>query len=66
MFRVEDEENGMKFGVSTFVWVSPCTTRSIEALAPKVRSMGFDILEIAVENPGLLDPGDKNHLHKNA
>jgi D-psicose/D-tagatose/L-ribulose 3-epimerase len=45
----------MKFGVSSFVWVSPCTTEAVKELAPKVKSMGFDILEIACENPGLLD-----------
>jgi D-psicose/D-tagatose/L-ribulose 3-epimerase len=55
----------MKFGVSSFVWVSPCTTASIEALAPKVKRMGFDILEIACENPELLDiPAIKAILQK--
>jgi len=45
----------MKFGVNTFVWVSPCTTQAIKDLAPLVRSMGFDILELSVENPALID-----------
>ena len=45
----------MKFGVNTFVWVSPCTTKTIKVLAPSVKSMGFDILEISVENPDLID-----------
>ena len=45
----------MKFGVNTFVWVSPCTTSAIQDLAPKVKSMGFDILEISCENPELID-----------
>jgi len=45
----------MKFGVNTFVWVSPCTTEAVKELAPKVKAMGFDILEIACENPNLLD-----------
>ena len=45
----------MKFGVNTFVWVSPCTTKAVQSLAPKVKKMGFDILEISVENPQLLD-----------
>ena len=45
----------MKFGVNTFVWVSPCTTEAVKDLAPRVRSMGFDILELAVENPGLIE-----------
>lgn len=45
----------MKFGVNTFVWVSPCTTQAVKELAPKVKSMGFDILEISVETPSLID-----------
>ncbi len=45
----------MKFGVNTFVWVSPCTTSAVADLAPKVKGMGFDILEIACENPELID-----------
>ena len=45
----------MKFGVNSFVWVSPCTTEAVKELAPKVKAMGFDILEIACENPNLLD-----------
>lgn len=45
----------MKFGVNTFVWISPCTTKAVQDLAPKVKSMGFDILEIAVEHPDLID-----------
>jgi D-psicose/D-tagatose/L-ribulose 3-epimerase len=45
----------MKFGVNSFVWVSPSTTEAVITLAPKVLSMGFDILEIACENPDLLD-----------
>jgi D-psicose/D-tagatose/L-ribulose 3-epimerase len=50
-----DEENFMKFGVNSFVWVSPCTTEAVRELAPKVKAMGFDIFEIACENPDLLD-----------
>ncbi len=45
----------MKLGVNTFVWVSPCTTEAVRELAPKVKSMGFDILEIACEDPALLN-----------
>ncbi len=56
----------MKFGVNTFVWVSPCTTEAIRELAPKVKALGFDILEISVENPALLDiPQIKTELEKN-
>lgn len=45
----------MRFGVNTFVWVSPCTTEAVQELAPKVKSHGFDILELACENPALLN-----------
>ena len=45
----------MKFGVNTFVWVSPCTTQAAKELAPKVKSLGFDIFELACENPDLID-----------
>ncbi len=45
----------MKFGVNTFVWVSPCTTAAVHELAPKVKHMGFDILELACENPQLIN-----------
>lgn len=45
----------MRFGVNTFLWASPCTTAAVTELAPKVRSMVFDILEIAVEDPALID-----------
>ncbi len=45
----------MKFGVNTFVWVSPCTTAAVKELAPKVKGLGFDVFEISVENPALLD-----------
>jgi D-psicose/D-tagatose/L-ribulose 3-epimerase len=56
----------MKFGVNTFVWVSPCTTETIRDLAPLVRGMGFDILEISVENPALIDVSEvKEILAKN-
>lgn len=48
----------MKFGVSSFVWVSPCTTEAVKELASKVNSMGFDLFEIACENPDLLDIQD--------
>lgn len=45
----------MRFGVNTFVWVSPCTTAAVEELAPQVKRLGFDILELACENPDLID-----------
>ncbi len=56
----------MKFGVNSFVWVSPCTTKAIKDLAPKVKGIGFDVFELSVENPGLIDLEEaKNDLKKN-
>jgi len=45
----------VKFGVNTFVWVSPLSTAAVMDLAPKVKNMGFDILELACEKPELID-----------
>ena len=44
----------IKFGVSTWLWQSPFTTKSIE-LFPKIKAMGFDVVEIPVENPASID-----------
>ncbi|MEP6736296.1 MAG: sugar phosphate isomerase/epimerase family protein [Chryseolinea sp.] len=44
----------VKFGVSTWLWTSPFTTESI-SLFPKIRAMGFDAVEIAVEYPEKID-----------
>ncbi|MDX1637037.1 MAG: sugar phosphate isomerase/epimerase family protein [Balneolaceae bacterium] len=44
----------IQFGVSTWVWTSPFTTDTVE-LFPKIRKMGFDVVEIPVEDPSLID-----------
>jgi D-psicose/D-tagatose/L-ribulose 3-epimerase len=44
----------IKYGVSTWLWTSPFTTQSIGELFPKVSKMGFDVVEIAVEDPAPL------------
>lgn len=44
----------MQFGVSTFVWLSPFDTAAF-GLVRKVKEMGFDILEVAVEQQELID-----------
>lgn len=44
----------MQFGASTFLWVSPFGTDAFD-LAYKVRDMGFDILEVAVEQQEIVD-----------
>ncbi|HWR24353.1 MAG TPA: sugar phosphate isomerase/epimerase family protein [Feifaniaceae bacterium] len=43
-----------KIGVSSFVWVSPFHTGTLSQLA-HAKSLGFDIYEIAVEDPNLID-----------
>lgn len=44
----------IKFGVSTWVWTSPFNTDSV-SLFPKIKSMGFDVVEIPVEDPEVID-----------
>ena len=46
----------VKFGVSTWLWTSPFTTETIN-LFPKIKSMGFDAVEIPVEYPEMIDSG---------
>ena len=43
-------------GVNAWVWVSPPTDEAIAALAPRVKAMGFDVLELGLENPGDWEP----------
>ncbi len=43
-----------KIGVSSFVWVSPFHMETLSQLA-HAKSLGFDIYEIAVENPKLIN-----------
>ncbi len=44
----------LEYGVSTWLWESPFTTDSI-SMFPKIKSMGFDVVEIPVEDPDLID-----------
>jgi D-psicose/D-tagatose/L-ribulose 3-epimerase len=45
----------MRFGANTFIWRSPFSTSSDLDLIPKLKGMGFDLIEIAVEDPALVD-----------
>jgi D-psicose/D-tagatose/L-ribulose 3-epimerase len=47
-------EAAMKIGVNTWVWVSPFTMGNIDLL-DKVARMGFDLVEIAVDDPSAID-----------
>ena len=45
----------IKYGVSTWLWTSPFKTESIDELFSKIAGMGYDVVEIAVEDPSLID-----------
>ncbi len=45
----------MRFGVNTWVWTSPLTTAELERLAPHIRGLGFDWLEVPLESLDDLD-----------
>ena len=45
----------IKFGVSTWLWTSPFNTGSIHGLFSKIAAMGYDAVEIAVEDPSVID-----------
>jgi D-psicose/D-tagatose/L-ribulose 3-epimerase len=48
----------VKFGVNTFVWASPFSTAEHLGLIDKVHGMGFDLIEIAAEDPALINIHD--------
>jgi len=43
-------------GVNAWVWVSPPTDDAIAAIVPQVKAMGFEVLELGLENPGDWNP----------
>jgi D-psicose/D-tagatose/L-ribulose 3-epimerase len=45
----------MRFGINTFLYVSPFTTASVK-LFPQFKKWGFDTVEIPVEAPEHIDP----------
>jgi len=48
----------MQIGVNTWVWTSPLTTEELQKLAPHVKEMGFDWIEVPLEG---LDDMDHKH-----
>ena len=53
--RIDKEtEVKTKFAASTWLWTSPFKTDSI-SLFSKIKNIGFDAVEIAVEDPSLID-----------
>lgn len=45
----------MRLGVNTFIWESPLATDHVEPLADKAAQLGCAVLELACEDPALLD-----------
>jgi D-psicose/D-tagatose/L-ribulose 3-epimerase len=45
----------MKYGINAWVWTAPLTTDKLRELAPKVAEIGFDVIEVPLENLGDLD-----------
>ena len=44
----------IQFGASTFIWVSPFSTSDFDLLY-KVADMGYDLIEVAVEDKAIID-----------
>jgi D-psicose/D-tagatose/L-ribulose 3-epimerase len=47
----------MRFGTSTFIWVSPFSSERLDLLAHAAR-LGSDVLEICIEDPALIRPDE--------
>jgi D-psicose/D-tagatose/L-ribulose 3-epimerase len=47
----------MQLGVNAWVWASPVNTDEFGKLAPKVKKMGFDLIEFGIESTSDLDYG---------
>jgi D-psicose/D-tagatose/L-ribulose 3-epimerase len=43
-------------GANIWIWESPVTDRAIAGVAPRVKELGFDLIELPVEEPGAWDP----------
>jgi D-psicose/D-tagatose/L-ribulose 3-epimerase len=45
-----------RIGANLWIWESPITDSVIGELAPRVADLGFDVIELPVEEPGAWDP----------
>jgi D-psicose/D-tagatose/L-ribulose 3-epimerase len=45
----------MKFGVNAWVWIAPMTNEGLTQLVPHVAELGFDLIEVPIEEIGSLD-----------
>ena len=41
-----------EIGVNTWVWTSPLTDADVAAMLRRIAGMGFDAVELPLENPG--------------
>ncbi len=48
----------MKYGANTFIFTSPFSTKKDLGLVNKFKEMGLDLIEVAVEDPALIDLDD--------
>ncbi len=44
----------VRFGASTWLWTSPFNADTLK-IFPKIKKMGFDVVEIPIEDPALID-----------
>ena len=56
----------MKFGVNTWVWSAPLTETDLAIIAPLAAKMGFNHLELPIEDPKDLDFGQCRKIINNA
>jgi len=47
----------MQYGANTFIWASPFRTPEHLPLVARVAGLGFDVIEVAFEDPALIDVG---------
>ncbi|MHB8277253.1 MAG: hypothetical protein ACYDIA_06330 [Candidatus Humimicrobiaceae bacterium] len=47
----------MQFGASIFIWASPFSDDKIDHLVEKIKNFGFDLIELCIENPDIINPG---------
>jgi D-psicose/D-tagatose/L-ribulose 3-epimerase len=48
----------IKYGVTTWLWTSPFATEAAEEIFSKIASLGFDAVEIAVEDPSVINAAE--------
>ncbi len=56
----------MKFGANTWIWTAPLTAVELEDLAPRIAKMGFDHIELPIDDPKDLDFKKCREIIRNA